>query len=91
MCFSGAFTMIEYTVQPIGNDMYSVHKCDGGDVPIVTYTVRAGNGKLKCDCPAGKWHSYCKHTNFVRDYGRRERQSEPIEKLMKISYKGELQ
>jgi len=81
--------MIEYKVQPKGDGDYAVHKLDGGDMPITSYLVKAHNGKLTCNCPAGKWHGFCKHTTFVRDYRRRERQSEPIESLIKVFYKGD--
>jgi len=81
--------MIEYNIKPMGEGVYNVNKWDGGDMPIATYTVYAYNGKLTCNCPAGKWHKYCKHTTYVRDYRRRERQSEPIDMLMKVFYQGD--
>ena len=80
--------MIEYTIQPKGEGSYAVHKWDDGDMPTASYLVTAYSGKLTCNCPAGKWHGYCKHTTFVRDYRSRERKSEPIEMLMKVFYKG---
>jgi hypothetical protein len=81
--------MIEYTIQSIKEGKYSVHKWDGGDMPITSYTVTTYNG-LKCNCPSGKYRHYCKHTEFVKDFRRRERQSEPIESLMKVFYKEEM-
>ena len=79
--------MTEYNVQPVSKDKYSVHKWDGGDMPITTYTVLAVNGKLSCSCPSGKYRHYCKHTEFVREYRCLERRLEPIESMMRLSYR----
>lgn len=51
-------------------DVYEVHKFDGGDAPVVTYTVtRDHNGKWKCNCPSGRFHGYCrKHIKFAQEY-----------------------
>jgi len=48
---------------------YEIHKFDGGDMPEVTYTVsRDHSGKLKCNCPSGKYRGYCKHTSMVSEF-----------------------
>ena len=81
--------MTEYTIQPQGKGLYSVHKWDDGDAPITTYTVTAYDGKLSCSCIGYVYRHKCKHTTYIREYRRKERNSEPIESLMKVFYKGD--
>ena len=62
-------------------DVYEVHKFDGGDIPVMTYTLIVDHhGRYKCNCPSGANRGgWCvKHNKMVKEYRKLERQGRTL-------------